>query len=474
MTKKTRPKRPSNLSVKPLAERPVITVGKAGGNKPSPLGWPYNLSWRILRPFLSMILQRRIAKGREDAARYHERFSYYQDAPPTGTIWLHAVSVGETVAALALIDGLAANKPHHQFLVTTNTVTAANLVASYNGKARISHLYQPLDHPEYVDRFLAATRPIIAIFMESDFWPNLITRTASANIPVVFASSQLSDKAFSRWRQRAMSKAVFGSASLVLAVNQEQADRFQQLGANPDHTHVGGSLKLASTGMAVDEAFCAALAKVAGGRNIFLAASTHQDEDEAVILAAQELGAPWLTIIAPRHPERGDSIAALYQQLTGEGSLARRSKQQLPARGDQLYLADTLGEMGSMFSSADAVFLGGSLRPIGGHNPLEPAQFGLPVITGPHIAKNAAEFAGLRAVGGVIDIADGGQLTNAVLSVPRGKRTTRARGNTQSNTQSKQAATIAKAVKLYAKDAGKRPRIAADYILQLLAGRISS
>jgi len=417
----------------------------------------YNLTWHLLRPFASLILQRRARRGKEDPARLGERLGRYQTAIPEGAIWLHAVSVGEAVAALALTEQLHEQMPEAHFLITTNTVTAAGLVAKRPDKLPLTHLYQPLDHPQFVDRFLSTTKPRAAIFLESDFWPNLITRTSNRQIPVILASAQMSDTAFDRWqRRKAMAKIVFGSANLALAVNQMQAERLAELGVCEASIHVLGSLKLPAD-LPVDPVLTDQLRRVAGKRQVLLAASTHEGEDEFVLAAMQHLGDEWFTIIAPRHPNRGSAIAELAKKQGFRAPL--RSQNEMAEPNDPLYIADTLGEMGSLFSASDTVFLGGSLRPLGGHNPLEPARFGLPVITGPHIAKNSAEFEGLAQLGAVTTIHEAPSLAGAVQA-------------SLDNAVARRK--LAKAVRVYAQNAGKRASIAAEYVANLLQAEAAS
>ena len=420
----------------------------------SPALRSYNRVWRLLRPLLRPILKIRAWRGKEDTARLAERFGHYPSriASP-GAIWLHAVSVGETVAALSLAKAIAAQNKEAQFVITTNTVTAAALVerATADDTLPIQHIYQPLDHPVFVDRFLAHWKPARAVFLESDFWPNLITRTAAKNIPVTFASTQLSERAMMRWQRRsALAAAMFSCADCALTVSEEQTANLTTLGVDPDHITTLGSLKMSVAAMPLDERLITALRDRAQGRRIFLAASTHQGEDEAVIAAAQALGEGWLTIIAPRHPNRADAIAVA---CNAAGMPAQqRSKDAFPAVNDVLYIMDSLGEMGSLFRLADTVFLAGSLTPVGGHNPLEPASFGVPIITGPHVFKNKAEFDGLRAIGAVFDITQPDELPDMVIASIAARDTGRY---------------DARAAQKYVHEAGKRQRLAADYILAL-------
>ncbi len=364
----------------------------------------YNIIWRMLRPILPLVLSWRQQKGKEPAGRRHDRYGQPSfDVSLSGVIWLHSVSIGETIAAISLTKALAQTRPEAKFLITTNTISAAELVhREIAAGLPLFHAFQPLDHPLFVDRFLAKVKPSIAIFVESDFWPNLVSRTAAKSIPVIFASSQLSTVAFQRWiKNPSLAKSVFAAPQLVLAVNTAQARQFCQLGTPTRCITVLGSLKLGNL-LKVDKAFCQQFETAVAGRKILLAASTHEGEDACVINAANALGDGWLTLIAPRHPHRGPDIAAICNMAP------RRSLGQWPSADRNLFIMDSFGEMGSLFSLADLTILGGSFVPKGGHNPLEPAAFGLPIITGPHIFKNAAEFSGLRDSGVIFDMTSDG------------------------------------------------------------------
>lgn len=414
----------------------------------------YDILWRLARPFLPLVLRYRAATGKEDGARIAERLGRLDARSdlPENPVWIHAVSVGESVAALALADSIRARDDGLPILITTNTVTAAARVAAQAAETGLTHLYQPLDHPDMVASFLRRVKPRLALFLESDFWPNLVIRTAGSGVPVAFVSAQISDRAFSRWqKQRALASGLFGSASLVLAVDDTQAERFIALGADRPRVRVGGSLKLPGQARPTKPDLVAMLKTATGSQKVLLAASTHEGEDATVIEAARKLGKGWFTVIAPRHPERGDEIAALCDahgltaQRRGGGAAAQAS--------DAIYIADTLGEMDSLFSVADIVFLGGSLKPLGGHNPVEPAAHGLPILTGPHVFKNAAEFSGLRDAGVVTEITNAEELASSARSIAE---------------DAARRATIAAAARLYAAQTGKRPQIAADSCLELI------
>ncbi len=377
----------------------------------------YNMVWRLLRPLIPLMLWHRTRRGKEMAGQRVERYGR-SDKPVNklhprikGRIWLHGVSVGETVAALRLAQALADHLPNHEFLLTTNTVTGLDVILAAIADhpfMPVRHVMQPLDHPDFVDQFLTHWHPVAAIFMESDFWPNLILRSKQFGIPVIFASSQLSKKATEQWMKRpALAKQLFAAADLILPVDSRQAEQFRRLiGTAKDSPliQVVGSLKLPDIETPKPH-LQQTLYKAAANRRVFLAASTHHGEDQIIIDAAKLLGAGWLTIIAPRHPHRGDSIAALA------GQAPQRSHGEMPDQNTTIFIMDSLGEMGTLFSIAAYVFLGGSLVPAGGHNPLEPAAFGLPIFTGPYIFKNSAEFNGLAAADVVFDVLDAETIT---------------------------------------------------------------
>ena len=419
----------------------------------------YNFVWRIIRPFVPLLLLYRIRRAKDLRRLRIERYGRTEQriTPPgphcAGRIWLHAVSVGESVAALRLARALATHYPDHAFLITTNTITGHSAVlAGMAGQPDIAMqcAMQPLDHPDFVDRFLASWQPSAAIFMESDFWPNLVLRSRQRGIPVIFASSQLSAKAVAGWMKRsALAQPLFAAADLILPVDAQQADQFRALigtAHNIPRIQVIGSLKLPDR-QQPEPQLQSILQQAASGRRVFLAASTHDGEDQIVIDAASDLGADWLTIIAPRHPDRGDAIAAYA------GQPPQRSHGGIPNSQTSIYIMDSLGEMGTLFSLADYVFLGGSLVPAGGHNPLEPAEFGLPILTGAHIFKNKAEFDGLAAAGAVFEVTDAATITYQIR---------------QLENDPARRAKLAKAAQDYVTIAHQRVALAAQAIKQVL------
>jgi 3-deoxy-D-manno-octulosonic-acid transferase len=419
----------------------------------------YTMIWRLIRPIIPLILWQRTRKSKELANRRIERYGLIDEnvnglPPHSGRrIWLHGVSVGETLAALRLARALANHLPDHKFLITTNTITGLGVIQAAIADQPgfpVSYVMQPLDHPDFIDRFLANWHPVAAIFMESDFWPNLILRSKQFGIPVIFASSQLSDKAAAKWIKRpAFAKQIFAAADLILPVDSQQAEQFRRLiGATRDapQIHVVGSLKLPDI-QPPDPHLQQTLHKAAANRRVFLAASTHHGEDQIIIDAARMLGAGWLTIIAPRHPQRGDSVAALA------GQAPQRRHSAMPDQTETIFIMDSLGEMGTLFNLANYVFLGGSLVPAGGHNPLEPATFGLPILTGPHIFKNSAEFNGLAAADAVFDVRDAETITTQIHMLEK---------------DPKRRAKLAKSAKDYVTVAHQRVSVAARAIEHVL------
>lgn len=360
----------------------------------------YQMLWYLARPFAGLWLRKRLAEGRETADSLPQRLakSWPEARPPGPLFWLHAVSAGEAVAACQLARALIAAAPGRTIVITTNTPAGAAIVQAAGKTDPILHAFQPLDHPLLVDRFLTYWQPEAAVFLESDFWFNLVSRAARRNLPIFFASAQLSERSFAAWQRRpALARQLFGAAWRVLAVDEKQARQFGQLRGQPHDPTVSalGSLKVSREKLAINAGFAGQLRQAASGRPVLLAASTHAGEENLIHAAWQALAEADrpLLILAPRHPARaGDILADL-------GALAQRSRDQLPERPDSAYLCDSMGEMGSLFAAADLVILGGSLVPAGGHNPLEPALFGKPILAGPHQFKNQADCDGLVTAG---------------------------------------------------------------------------
>ncbi len=341
-------------------------------------------------PLISLYLNKRKAAGKEDAARFSERLGLGGKPRPSELdnggrlIWMHGASVGESLSFLPLIDKLLADASDTQILVTTGTTTSAKLMAERLPE-RAFHQYIPVDRLPYVRRFLDHWRPDLTLWAESEFWPNLITETSARDIPMVLINGRISPKAFAGWQKaRGLIARLLRCFDLCLGQSDEDVDRLLELGAIKS-TCVG-NLKFAVPALPVDDEELNKLQSLMGGRPRWLAASTHPGEEDVVAGVHRDLKVDHpglLTIIVPRHPARGTEIA---EMLTAQGlSVAVRSRKEAPDEKTDIYVADTMGEMGLFFRLADIVFMGKSLVPLGGQNPLEAFRLQSAVIHGPHM-----------------------------------------------------------------------------------------
>ncbi|HZT52334.1 MAG TPA: 3-deoxy-D-manno-octulosonic acid transferase [Stellaceae bacterium] len=368
-----------------------------------------------LGPAISLYLGRRLARGKEDPERFAERRGHAGRPRPAGPlVWVHAASVGEAVSILSLIDRLLVERPRLSVLVTTGTVTSARLLAHRLPAERAWHQYVPIDRPADVRRFLWHWRPDLALWVESELWPNLVTETHAQGIPLLLLNGRMSLRSFRAWqRLPGLIGPLLKSFALCLAQDAVQADRLLRLGA-AEATTVG-DLKAAAAPLPVDEAKFAALAAALDGRPLWLAASTHEGEEEIAaaahrLLMLQERGL--LTIIAPRHPARGDAVAAMLAQRGLR--VARRSLGEAPGRSIDIYLVDTLGELGLFYRLAGIAFVGGSIARRGGHNPLEAALLDCAILHGPDMSNCAAMARALASAGATVTVTDGPSLAAAV------------------------------------------------------------
>ena len=321
----------------------------------------YRLATRAVLPIVKLLLARRIRRGKEDPARLDERFGLAARPRPHGPlIWAHAASVGESLSLLPLIDRLLARLPAAEILVTSGTVTSAGLLAQ-RLPARAFHQYVPIDHPGAVERFLDHWRPDLALWVESELWPNLVASTHRHGVPMVLLNAKMSERSMRGWlRFPGMIRTLLGCFDLVLAQDEAQAVRLNRLGARAAVTV--GDLKSSATPLPADPAELAALTRQIGGRPVWLAAQTH-DGEEAIVAEAHGILAAkrpdLLTLLAPRHPTRAPAIAAL---MDARGlAVARRSAAEPITGKTAVYLADTLGEMGRFYRLGGNVLVGGSL-----------------------------------------------------------------------------------------------------------------
>jgi 3-deoxy-D-manno-octulosonic-acid transferase len=323
-------------------------------------------------------------------------------------VWVHGASVGELAAAIPLIERIRARA--FNILVTTGTLTSAAL-AEKRLPPDVIHQFVPLDAPAYVAKFLDHWRPNLALFVESDLWPNTIMAGAQRHIPLIVVNGRLSAHSFERWRYLPGTiEALLGHLDLCLVRTAADAERFGTLGAPRISTT--GNLKLDVPLLPVDESKLAKLTAAIHGRPVIAAASTHLGEEAAIIDTQRRLKTTFhglLTILVPRHPERGLSIASAIAAAGLTSAL--RSRDQLPHAGTDIYVADTLGELGLIYRVAPIVFMGGSLIPHGGQNPIEPAKFGAAILHGPHVSNFADIYAALDQANGAEMVPDAGRLT---------------------------------------------------------------
>ena len=376
---------------------------------------------RVSAPGLRVMLRRRVARGREIAARLPEREAIDDTPRPAGRlIWLHAASLGETVSVLPVLVVLA--REPGTILLTTGTVTSQRLLAQrlpdLGLGERVIHRFVPLDVPAWGARFLDHWRPDAAAFVESEIWPNLLAAASRRGIPLMLINARLSARSLGRWQMAPRTaRMILGWFTVIHPQSRLDGDRFALLGA--PRVLPAGNLKLAAPPLPADNQALSHLSSLIGGP-AWVAASLHRGEDELVLAAHRRLSATHpglLTIIVPRHPERGEAIAAL-----ADGA-PRRALGEPPPRGGGVWVVDTVGELGLVYRLAPLAFVGGSLVPHGGQNPTEPARLGLAVAVGPHTANHADTVALLKAGGALTEVADGqalGDWVDARLRNPWG------------------------------------------------------
>ncbi|MEN8236100.1 MAG: 3-deoxy-D-manno-octulosonic acid transferase [Pseudomonadota bacterium] len=357
------------------------------------------LVW-LLQPLIFWIIKRRISNSKEEPQRIQERYGEATKKRPQGQlIWIHAASIGESRSILILIERLLRCYPHWHILVTTHTMTSARVMAKHL-PPRAMHQYIPYDHLQWVTRFIDYWNPSLVLWVESELWPTFLTTLGQRKIPVILVNGRLSQRAFQQWSKlKSLSSVVFSQFTCCLTQSKEDAQRFQSLGAN--NVHITGNLKFAAHPLEINDMELQTLKNATKDRPVWLAASTHPGEEELVACAHRQLKKNLpnaLCIIVPRHPARSEAILEL---LTDKGLYTTtRSEQEQLEKITEVYLADTLGELGLFYKLAPVAFIGGSLVPIGGHNLIEAAQLNCAIIHGPHMHKSLQleqEFAAANA-----------------------------------------------------------------------------
>lgn len=362
-------------------------------------------------PAIRAWLAHRQTAGKEDPARSGERFGFPgRSRPPGRLIWIHGASVGEALSVLSLIDRLLAARSDLSVLMTTGTVTSARLM-EHRLPARAFHQFVPVDVPAAAQRFLDFWQPDAVLWLESELWPNLLSEVGRRRIPAALLNGRMSERSFRIWRRwgAGLIQPLLGVFRLCLAQTDDDARRLAALGAESPRSV--GNLKFSAPPLPAVAETVSALQAAIGSRPVWLLASSHPGEE---ILAAEvhqhlQTACPdLLTVLVPRHPERGAAIAATLRE---QGlRVARRSQGAVPTSETSLFLGDTLGEMGLYYRLAPVVCMGGSFVPHGGQNPIEPAQLGCAILYGPHMF-NFREITGLlEAAGAAQPVADAASL----------------------------------------------------------------
>lgn len=364
----------------------------------------YRAATTVAQPFTGALLAHRARRGKEDLARAGERRGLPARPRPEGSlVWLHGASVGETVSLLPIVTRLCEKSLN--VLVTSVTMTSADVLAR-RLPARALHQYAPFDTPLFMRRFLDHWRPDLALFAESELWPNAIMEARRRHLPLALVNARMSERSLARWRRLPRTiEALAGSFDLCLAQSEIDAERYRFLGAHAVVT--AGNLKYDVPPPPADQIALASLRGMTAGRPVLLAASTHADE-EAILAETHRLLAQrfpdLLTIIVPRHPERGKEIAATVQAAGLRPAM--RSRRLGPDSACDIYVADTMGELGLFYRLTPIVFMGKSLVPHGGQNPIEPAKLGAAILHGPHVHNFASVYEALDEAGGAREVSD--------------------------------------------------------------------
>ena len=347
----------------------------------------YQSATKAGKPLLDLLLQNRVKRGKEDPARLGERKGMASlPRPNDSVIWLHAASVGEAQSALILLDAIEINHPSVSVVVTTGTVTSATLMQRRLPRNAV-HQYAPLDHPAWVENFLNHWRPDLALWMESELWPNMLTALRARKIPAALVNARLSDNSYRNWKfARGFAKSLLDCFTLILAQTQKDAAHYESLGAN--NVIVSDNIKYSAAPLPYDELALSTLKLAVGERPVWVYASTHAGEESLacrVHKTLKETLPDLLTIIVPRHPERRDDIANICFENSVKFRL-RGKTLALPTSDDDIYIADTLGELGLFYTLSPIAMIGRSFSDDGGggHNPVEAAQLGCAVLTGPN------------------------------------------------------------------------------------------
>lgn len=371
----------------------------------------YRSLMNFSRPFLKNMLHKRAKAGKEDPARLNERMGETTiNRPEAPLIWLHAASVGEAQSMLILIKKLHDTYKKCRFLVTTGTRTSATLMAN-RLPSRAIHQYYPVDHPSWVASFLDHWHPDAVIWMESELWPNMLLQIKQRNIPAVIANARLSPKSYTRWKKtRKNAQKLLSVFNPIMTQTDEDALFFTKLGADTDRVITTGNLKYSAEPLPCDDSDLGRLRTAIGERSLWVYASTHDGEEQIACRLQQQLQKTHpnlLTIIVPRHPDRREQIVKTCERFDIPYTL-RSDRKTPPSGDDQVYIVDTLGEMGLFYELAPIACIGRSFSNDGGggHNPIEAAQKHCAVLHGPNIQNLQKIYDEMDSAGAAIKLRD--------------------------------------------------------------------
>ncbi len=370
----------------------------------------------VLVPFFAWNETRKLRNAGFSVQRAHEKLGHATEQREGSgpLIWFHAASVGESMSVLTLISEMGKQVPRAQFLITSGTATSAKMVGG-RLPPRTIHQFAPLDAPGPVRRFLKHWRPDGAVFVESELWPQMLRLTRATGAPLVLVNARLSTRSQAAWQRRPKTaRFVLGCFRLILTQNDEMAHAMLEMHAPSDRVARGINLKALSAPLPQDPAVLAPVRTSLKGRPLWVAASTHKGEEEIILQAHKKLliaHPDLLLLLVPRHPERSRDVARIITQQ--ELTYATRSKGEMPGT-QQVFLADTLGELGNWYALTDIIFLGGSLKPIGGHNPFEVAQAGSGTLSGPEVFNFSETYAEMIETGAAQFVSDADEIATQV------------------------------------------------------------
>jgi len=373
---------------------------------------------RFTGPAFALWQRRALARGKEDPDRLGERWGRSPRERPEGRlVWFHAASVGETQSILPLIARLLATVPDVQVMVTSTTRSSAGMLAR-DLPPRAFHQVAPYDTKGACRRFLRHWQPNVAVWVESELWPRMLYEVARRDVPMLLLNARVSGRTAARWRRfSGTARALLAPFRQIHVQEETTLAAMHGVGVNGDRVRLTGALKQDRPALSHDPRALARLRAVIGDQQVWCAASTHPGEDEAVLAAHARIGG--LLILVPRHAERAEAIAALIR--TAGLTMAQRSRGEAPDGQTDVYLADTMGEMGLWFRLAPVAFVGGSLARVGGHNPYEPAQLDTAILHGPHVDNFAEIYTALDAEGGALPVSGAEDLAAAVRRLQAGE-----------------------------------------------------